>query len=548
MKQLVFSTILSIIILVDAFAYNGGMGEPNNPYQIASKEDLLDIGADTDNYDKCFILTADVDMENQIFTRAIIAPDTSTSDGFQGISFTGTFDGNGYKIINYTINNGVRYIGLFGQINSGGSVSNLGLENVDIKGYYYVGDLAGSNIDGIITNCYSIGRTVGSSQSRYIGGLVGENGGSMSNCFSMYQIRTYQEVDNSSPVDYISGYSYVGGLVGRNYGSMCNCYSTAAVGGGSTSFGGLVGFNSGTIRNCFATGTASGGSSVGGFVGSNVGNIINCYSTGQVNGSHLLIGGLVGRNSGSISKCYSTGVTSGSSISQWVGGLVGDNDSGGSISNCFTTGAVNVSANGEYVGGLVGGNYNSSISNCYSISPVSGSNYVGGLVGRVWYGSSIINCYSTGQVNGSTNVGGLVGVTENDSNTLNSFWDRETSGLSTSSGGTDMSTGQMKILSTFTSEPARWDFTNETDNGTNDYWRLCFDGISYPHLNWESIDGDFVCPDCVDSEDLGYFAERWLEINCVLSNNYCGGTNMNDDGSIDFKDFALFAKNWLGEQ
>jgi len=84
------------------------------------------------------------------------------------------------------------------------------------------------------------------------------------------------------------------------------------------------------------------------------------------------------------------------------------------------------------------------------------------------------------------------------------FWDIETSGQSTSAGGAGKTTAQMQALSTFTSEPNNWDFTNETANGTNDYWRMCAVGIDYPRLNWESIDGDFACPDGVNTEDLKY--------------------------------------------
>ena len=65
-------------------AYSGGTGEPNNPYQIATKADLLALAADTGDYGKCFILTADVNMAGQVFTTAIIAADTSSSTMFSG--------------------------------------------------------------------------------------------------------------------------------------------------------------------------------------------------------------------------------------------------------------------------------------------------------------------------------------------------------------------------------------------------------------------------------------------------------------------------------
>jgi hypothetical protein len=75
---------------------------------------------------------------------------------------------------------------------------------------------------------------------------------------------------------------------------------------------------------------------------------------------------------------------------------------------------------------------------------------------------------------------------------------------------------------------------------------MCVNGLYYPHLSWGySSHGDFVCPDEVYFEDLAYFFERWLMTGCGLNNAYCGGTDMNTDGAVNFIDFALFAQNWL---
>ncbi len=99
------------------------------------------------------------------------------------------------------------------------------------------------------------------------------------------------------------------------------------------------------------------------------------------------------------------------------------------------------------------------------------------------------------------------------------------------------------MLSTFTS--AGWNFINETTNGTNDYWRLCVDGIDYPRLAWEfSNHGDFVCPDGVPTEDLTHFVSWWLSLNCANSNE-CAETDMNANGTVDLVDFAIFATHWL---
>jgi hypothetical protein len=293
---------------IDVTKYSGGTGEPNNPYQIAHVADLMRLANDANDYNKCFILTADIDLDpnlpgRQIFTTAVIARDINNKNTlFDGNAFTGIFDGNGNIISNAVINQpDSNYIGLFGFVGSGGKLRNLGIENVNITGRNFVGGLVGRN-DSNISNCYSTGSVSGGSGSSNVGGLVG------------------QSID----------------------GSISNCYSTGTVSGSSYSsnVGGLVGYNmrynyGGNISDCYSAGAVSGYSAVGGLVGAHDnGSIGNCYSTGTVSGysGSWEVGGLVGESyNSSISNCYSTGTVSGSSR---VGGLLGYNN-GGNISSSY---------------------------------------------------------------------------------------------------------------------------------------------------------------------------------------------------------------------
>jgi beta-lactam-binding protein with PASTA domain len=211
----------------------------------------------------------------------------------------------------------------------------------------------------------------------------------------------------------------------------------------------------------------------------------------------------------------------------FVGGLAGYNDSG-SISNCYSTGTV---SGYREVGGLVGHNDSGYIWDCYSTCDVSSYQSVGGLVGKNYSGISY--CYSTGIVSGSSNVGGLVGY--NGGSVSGSFWDINSSGWSTSAGGTGKTTAQMKTRSTFTN--AGWDFVGEIVNGPNDVWRMCVDGLNYPKLSWQFLPGDFVCPDGVDIFDLAAFSDHWLLAGAPY--------DINNDGIVNFLDFALLAENWL---
>ncbi len=266
--------------------YGGGSGTQADPYQIATKAHLVGLGSTPADYDKHFIMTADIDLSGTIYTTALIAPDTdNSSSSFDGPSFAGVFDGRGHKITGLVVDGadaGNDFLGLFGRIASS-EFKNLAVEGCSVTGDRFVGGLVGRN-DGSVSNCYSTGSVSGVS---YIGGLVGQNWGSVSNSYS---------------TGFLSGGNYVGGLAGYNLGSVSNSYSTYHVGATGYKSGGLVGVTTtgGSISNSYSTGSASGQSSVGGLVGSNLGNVSNCYSTGPVSGGSS-VGGLVGYNSGSAS-------------------------------------------------------------------------------------------------------------------------------------------------------------------------------------------------------------------------------------------------------
>jgi hypothetical protein len=310
----------------------------------------------------------------------------------------------------------------------------------------------------------------------------------------------------------IIGRSWVGGLAGcSGFSKLTACYATGSVSGIGWYIGGLVGKGwSGALTDCYATCSVGGINYVGGLVGDSVASLNACYATGSVTGTDC-VGGLAGYNSGSLTACYATGSVTGN----------------------------------EDVGGLAGFHTYNSLTACYATGSVSGTYYVGGLVG-FQNSSSITNSYSAGLVSGIgsySSLGGLLG--KNWGSLTGCFWDIQTSGLTYSAGGTGKSTADMKKLLTFTSPPDSWDFTNETTNGTNDYWRMCADDVDYPRLNWQSTNGDLACPNGVNIGDLNYYVGWWLMNNCALTNNYCGGADINKTGMVNLEDFAILAENWL---
>ena len=434
-----------------------GDGTADSPYLVETPADLAKVWL---RPDACYRLTGNLDLSGIYWTTAIIP------------EFAGVFDGNDHVIRNAVINQPDEdWIGIFGYVDFSGQIKNLGVADVNITGSSGVGGLAGEN-NGSITSCYSTGTVNGDYNGA--GGLVGVNSrGSITSCYS---------------TGTVSGGSFIGGLAGYNdSASITSCYSTETVSGTDDRVGGLVGYNtSAAITSCHSTGNVSG---IDGYVGGLVGwnsssSITSSYSTGNVTSGGNYVGGLVGISSvepyheefSPISFCYSTGKVSGDSF---VGGLVGLNFSNhygdpAIISSCSIGSA---DGTGDYVGGLVGFNGSGLIISCYSTADANGNSYVGGLVGRGrdW----LTDCYSTGSVSGASNVGGLVG--ENDESVISCFWDIQTSGQTTSDGGTGKTTAEMQTLATFLD--AGWDFVCETASGADDIWFMLPD--DYPRLTWE---------------------------------------------------------------
>jgi hypothetical protein len=458
--------------------YSGGTGEPNDPYQIATAADLIALGETPGDYDKHFLLTADIDLDpnfpgRKVFDKAVIAPDRDAAkQGFQGTSFTGFFDGNGCTISHVTVS-AKDYVGLFGQLMSAAKVKDLGLVDVNVTGSGgNVGGLVGSN-GGTLSRCYSTGAVSGKS---YVGGLAGS--GSATDSYSTATVSGGVCVggllgSGSATRSYssgtVSGTGSVGGLVGDNRSTVTQCYSTGAVKGTEGRVGGLVGYNKGVVAQCHSTGAVCGGYYVGGLVGENngyhdsAGMVGECYSTGAVTGAGGPVGGLLGSNQrGTVTHCYCTATVSGKSQ---VGGLVGENDGydddPGVVAECFSTGAV--TGAGGSVGGLLGSNHRGTVTHCYCTGAVRSSHgYVGGLVGdNTWWGDDL-----------SLHAGVVTGC----------FWDLQRSGQATSGGGTGKTTVEMQTAQTFLD--AGWDFVGETKNGTEDLWWI-LDGAYYPLL-WAS--------------------------------------------------------------
>lgn len=102
------------------WAYSGGTGALQVPYLIATAEDLIQLGQTSSDYDRHFLLVANIDLSEYIFDRAVIAPESSSSYSavLHGRAFSGSIDGNGHVIQNLRVT-GSRNLGLIGVLSPG---------------------------------------------------------------------------------------------------------------------------------------------------------------------------------------------------------------------------------------------------------------------------------------------------------------------------------------------------------------------------------------------------------------------------------------------
>jgi hypothetical protein len=416
MKYGIILIIICLFIFPAQAKYGGGTGEPNDPYMIATAEDLMLLGESREDYDKHFILTDDIDLDpnlpgGQVFTDALIARDVNEEVNVHEVSpFKGVLDGGGHTIANLHIEGEYGYdAGLFGSFS--GLVKGLTLTDVVISGSP-CGAIAGRNNGGVILRCRVTGQLSGLNE---VGGLAGSNSfGSFVECKAQVQV---------------TGDEYVGGIVAGDFmGTLIRCEVQVEV-TGLQDVGGLAGNSSnGRIIECRTTGAVVGGNNVGGLIGESDRTVIlrssaNCEVNAEVNA-----GGLAGR-------------------AYWHDGLF-------SV-DCYTGGSVA----GSIVGGLVGECRNIQVINCYSACEIilleAGDNgaLAGGLFGDI-----------------------AEGIFRGADLAVGCFWDAELSGIAVSNAsdlpgyGMGLTTEQMQNESIF--QDAGWDFSHVWTIQEGDYPRL----------------------------------------------------------------------------
>lgn len=449
--------------------FSKGDGSLEEPYEVLTAIDLNNVRYFPAAH---FRQLANIDLSH---TKLSAYPWYDQNWGWQPISsFSGTFNGNGFLIMNlYIVRVTSNNVALISSVENDSLIENVLIEGANVKGYDYTAALVGIN-KGNIRNCSVSGFIEGNDNT---GGIIGESksSGIVENCENTASIKTTKEqvggltgsnrgtIKSSINRGTINSNARVGGISGVSLGLIIDCQNFGNITGQSVT-GGLVGYLAGgQIMESSNNGLIVGNTSTGGLVGWNYGLINNCQNKGVVSGV-AQIGGIAGYNKGAqILGCQNSNDIDGS---ENVGGLVGENRENASIAASSNIG--NIDCDGNRVGGIVGYSYfNCTVSNCFNTGNVTGSSEIGGLIGSN-YGSNVIDSFSSGRVIGTgIEIGGLIGV--NDYGSISkSFWDKETSEQNASAGGIGYSTIEMKQASTYNG----WDFTG--------IWQMLVD--SYPSI------------------------------------------------------------------
>jgi len=373
------------------------LSQEDGYYMIDNVSDLRQLLAFGQDSSLKFRLTTDLDLRNE--------PD------FYIPYLAGEFDGDGHKILNLRLGlHSVSQAGLFGCLASGGKITRVGVENAEVTGSGHVGSLVGTINGGSVSNSYFAGSVTGEWS---VGGLVGFlHFGTVSDCYFV--------------TGEVTGYNEVGGLVGQNhYGTISNSYydyDKVLINGKKTITTGALfaeDFAQWLVNDKFLDVNVRLSQENGYYAINDVSDFEELLAFGQ-NSSlkfrlkndldlaaqpNFYIPYLAGEFDGNGHKISNLRLNVEAVFAVGLFGWLAPN---GKVTQ---VGVENIDITGsDSVGGLVGRNWRGAVTNSYSIGVVADGWKVGGLVG--WNGGSIGNSYSSSSVAGHHWVGGLVGVSE----------------------------------------------------------------------------------------------------------------------------------------
>ena len=262
---------------------------------LCTAEDLTELSRnctlDSWSKGKTVYLEADIDLTGVDFTPIP--------------TFGGTFEGQGHTISGLSLTGSGNVRGLFRYIQPTGAVRDLHVSGAiapsDRKNT--LGGLVGEN-QGTITNCSFSGAVSGADS---IGGIAGIN-------------EAQGQIINCSFSGSVTGEHYVGGIAGQNYGSIVQCENSGSI--NTTEVDAELNLDNWNQEQLNAAENVPVCTDIGGITGFSSGILQGCINTGAVGYAHVgyNIGGIVGRQSGYLNGCTNSGAILGRKD---VGGIAG---------------------------------------------------------------------------------------------------------------------------------------------------------------------------------------------------------------------------------
>ena len=352
-----------------ASAFAGGTGTKEDPYQIATAEQLAklskDVSEGTSYQGTFFVLTENIDLSAYRWVPIGIYKWMSNGSTSIEKSFRGYLDGSNKTISGMVVDErgDQNSAGFFGSIRNGQAGNIVGAKDLTISGAtVYLSE------DGL-TECS--------------GGILG--GDIMGNENSMVVFENIR-VSGSVEVNSTYGNNKIGGMLGSaSRVKAINCHAENVSISGASNSGGFVGNDNGSVfENCTASGTVSGRWGLGGFVGYSTSAVYQsadgastytkCTADVDVSGNDWRLGGFVGyAEYGEFNNCVAYGDVD-SSVDGWdpkVGGFVGESgdlndpdNAYANATNCHAAGTVTSASPTHDAGGFTGTHSKGTFSGC----------------------------------------------------------------------------------------------------------------------------------------------------------------------------------------
>ncbi len=460
------------VYIEPAEAFAGGSGTQEDPYQIASAQQLALIEAKMvaewselkNDYAKAhYVLTADIALNDvsNFESWATAAPaynwlPIGTGDSYD---FHGTLDGAGHTIsgmyINVNAQEGADEFGLFASLF--GTVKDLTIDKsyISVSGAStYVGSIAGSLwYTGTIDSCTSKANFY--TYNSTCGGIVGkaENDDSVDKSTETSAASTLSGCSFEGTIAQVQdpGASILGGIAGSSKSNISNCVNSGTITFTCTNadvVGGIAGWASeNTISNCENKGallcTQTGDvplARIGGIVGlafvSSTGSeahmsrgltVADCTNSAAVNGD-LYGGGIIGQINvdgnhycTTVSGCINNAAVTAKGD---AGGIIGRIDCTGKeatgdsiqIIGCQNNGALTGDTSGGIIGNMITNSGNIAIENCTNTGALSAEGqHAGGIIAYWLMGTkpenisfSMTNCENSGDLSTTLSAGGII--------------------------------------------------------------------------------------------------------------------------------------------